>query len=91
MRAFATLVQALDSTNKTTQKMEAVHHFFREADDKDKLWFLALFTGRRPKRGVSTVLLRDWVKEITQIPEWLFQEAYGSVGDLGKRNLKGYL
>lgn len=84
MRTFATLVQALDSTNKTTQKMEAVHHFFREADDKDKLWFLALFTGRRPKRCVSTVLLRDWVKEITQIPEWLFQEAYASVGDLGE-------
>src|SRR5690606_13027179 len=84
MRAFATLVHALDSTNKTTQKMEAVHHFFKEADDKDKLWFLALFSGRRPKRGVSTTLLREWAKEITQIPEWLFLESYSSVGDLGE-------
>lgn len=84
MRAFATLVHALDSTNKTTQKMEAVHHFFKEADDKDKLWFLALFSGRRPNRGVSTTLLREWAKEITQIPEWLFLESYSSVGDLGE-------
>jgi len=84
MKAFASLVHALDSTNKTTQKMEAIHHFFEIAEDKDKLWFLALFSGRRPKRGVSTTLLREWVKEITGIPEWLFLESYASVGDLGE-------
>ncbi|MCA5003686.1 ATP-dependent DNA ligase [Sphingobacterium bovistauri] len=84
MRAFAKLVHALDSTNKTNQKLEAVHHFFREAEDKDKLWFLALFSGRRPKRAVSTTLLREWAKEITKIPEWLFLESYSSVGDLGE-------
>lgn len=97
MREFATLVHALDSTNKTTQKMEAVHHFFSEAKDKDKLWFLALFSGRRPKRTISTTLLREWVKEITEIPDWLFQESYASVGDLGETislllpEPKGYL
>ena len=84
MRAFATLVHALDSTNKTTQKMEVIHRFFEQAEDKDKLWFLALFSGRRPKRAVSTTLLREWVKKITNIPDWLFQEAYASVGDLGE-------
>lgn len=84
MKAFASLVHALDSTNKTNQKMEAIHHFFEVAEDKDKLWFLALFSGRRPKRGVSTTLLREWVKEITGIPEWLFKESYASVGDLGE-------
>jgi DNA ligase-1 len=58
MRAFATLIHALDSTNKTTQKMEAIHRFFEQAEDKDKLWFLALFSGRRPKRAVSTTCFR---------------------------------
>lgn len=97
MKEFATLVHALDSTNKTTQKMEAVHHFFRKAGDKDKLWFLALFSGKRPKRAVSTTLLREWVRDITQLPEWLFQESYASVGDLGETislllpEPKGYL
>lgn len=84
MKTFASLVHALDSTNKTNQKMEAIHHFLEVAEDKDKLWFLALFSGRRPKRGVSTTLLREWVKEITSIPDWLFQESYASVGDLGE-------
>src|SRR5690606_18437305 len=84
MKAFARLVYALDSTNKTSQKMMAVHVFLNEADDKDKLWLLALFSGKRPKRTVSTKLMREWVLETTGLPEWLFQESYSSVGDLGE-------
>ncbi|GAA4513137.1 ATP-dependent DNA ligase [Sphingobacterium thermophilum] len=84
MKAFARLVYALDSTNKTSQKMMAVHVFLNVADDKDKLWLLALFSGKRPKRTVSTKLMREWVLETTGLPEWLFQESYSSVGDLGE-------
>lgn len=84
MKAFATLVNALDSTNKTGLKTEAVIQFLKEADDNDKLWFLALFTGKRPKRNINTALLKTWAMEIANIPEWLFQESYSSVGDLGE-------
>lgn len=84
MRTFATLVNALDSTNKTTQKLEAIDRFLTEATEPDKLWFLALFTGKRPKRPVNSNLLRQWAMEVTGIPEWLFLESYSSVGDLGE-------
>lgn len=84
MKEFATLIHRLDSTNKTTLKMDAVDQFLREAEETDKLWLLALFTGRRPRRQVSTSLLKTWVMEITGIPEWLFQECYASVGDLAE-------
>lgn len=84
MKTFATLINALDSTNKTTQKLEAIRTFIQTADAKDKLWFLALFTGKRPKRMVNTTLLKKWVLEVTQLPEWLFIESYSSVGDLGE-------
>lgn len=84
MKTFAALIQALDSTNKTNQKLESIRHFLTSADDNDKLWFLALFTGKRPKRTVSTTLLKVWALEITGIPEWLFQESYAAVGDLGE-------
>lgn len=84
MKTFARLVNALDSTNKTTQKLEAIERFLIEADSKDKLWLLALFTGRRPKRPVNTRLLREWAIEVTGIPEWLFLESYSSVGDLSE-------
>lgn len=84
MKTFATLVNALDSTNKTTQKLEAIDRFLSEATELDKLWFLALFTGKRPKRPVNSNLLKQWAMEVTQIPEWLFVESYSSVGDLGE-------
>lgn len=84
MKTFATLIQALDSTNKTNQKLESIRHFLASADDSDKLWFLALFTGKRPKRTVSTTLLKIWAMKVTGIPEWLFQESYAAVGDLGE-------
>ncbi len=84
MKAFATLVNALDSTNKTNLRMEAIDHFLTEADSGDKLWFLALFTGKRPKRYVGTPLMKQWAMEVAQIPEWLFFESYAAVGDLGE-------
>jgi DNA ligase-1 len=84
MKTFATLVNKLDSTNKTTHKVEAIIQFIQEADDKDKLWFLALFTGKRPKRSVNITLLKEWALEIIQLPDWLFRESYSSVGDFGE-------
>ena len=84
MKAFASLVNALDSTNKTNLRMEAIDRFLTEADSGDKLWFLALFTGKRPKRYVGTPLMKQWAMEVAQIPEWLFFESYAAVGDLGE-------
>lgn len=84
MKVFATLIQSLDSTNKTNQKIAAIETFLDQASESDKLWFLALFSGKRPKRSVTTNLLKQWILEITQLPEWLFVESYASVGDLGE-------
>lgn len=84
MKEFATLINALDSTNKTTLKLEAINQFLIDATDDDKLWFLALFTGKRPKRNVNSTLMKQWAMELAEIPEWLFLESYSSVGDLGE-------
>jgi DNA ligase-1 len=84
MKTFASLVNALDSTNKTGQKLEALEKFLNEAEESDKIWLLALFTGRRPKRGINTTLLKKWAMEETGLPEWLFLESYAAVGDLGE-------
>lgn len=84
MNVFATLIAALDSTNKTSRKQEAIEQFLREAEEKDKRWLLALFTGKRPKRNISTTLLKVWAMELAGIPEWLFLESYTAVGDLGE-------
>lgn len=84
MRTFATLINALDSTNKTNQKVAAIENFLSEASNDDKLWLLALFTGKKSKRTINTNLLKAWAMEVAQIPDWLFVECYSSVGDLGE-------
>lgn len=84
MKHFADLINALEGTNKTNAKIDAIVDYLERAPDEDKVWFIALFTGKRPKRNVNTNLMKDWALEITQLPFWLFQESYSSVGDLGE-------
>ncbi len=84
MKAFATLFTALDQTTKTNTKVAALADYFRTAPDDDKLWTIALLSGRRPKRGVTTTLLREWAAEMAGIPLWLFEESYPIVGDLSE-------
>ena len=84
MKDFSNLISAIEITNKTNAKIEALVSYFKTAPDKDKLWLIALFTSKRPSRPVKSNLMKGWVMEITQLPEWLFLESYSSVGDLGE-------
>lgn len=84
MKEFAQLFAELDQTNKTNAKVELLKNYFLSAEDQDKLWVLALFTHKRPKRQIKTSLLREWVAEAANIPMWLLEETYHMVGDLAE-------
>ncbi len=84
MKAFAQLVEQLSATTKTNEKLTALEHYFSVADDKDKVWVVALFSGRRPKRTISSTLLRQWCSEFCNLPLWLLNECYHTVGDLSE-------
>ena len=84
MRNFAQLIKALDSTNKTTLKVQALTNYFLEATDDDKVWTIAILSHRRPPRPVNTTMLREWASELATIPLWLFEESYHIVGDLAE-------
>ncbi|TCK69150.1 DNA ligase-1 [Winogradskyella wandonensis] len=84
MKQFSDLISTIEITNKTNAKIDALVNYFDTAPDKDKLWLIALFTGKRPSRPVKTSLMKEWCMEITNLPEWLFLESYSSVGDLGE-------
>src|SRR3954470_24110149 len=84
MKAFAELVQTLGTTTKTNAKLDALVHSFSVAPDKDKVWVIALFSGRRPRRAVNTTQLLTWCIEVSGIPGWLFGESYHTVGDLAE-------
>lgn len=84
MKQFADLFTSLDQSNKTSDKLAALKIYFLNAPDEDRLWTIALFTKKRPKRQVNTKLLREWCCELTGIPDWLFEESYHTVGDLAE-------
>jgi DNA ligase-1 len=84
LKEFAQLITSIDQSNKTNDKVNALKSYFLSANDQDKIWTLALFTHRKPKRTVNTSLLKEWVTEWSGIPEWLFQESYHVVGDLAE-------
>jgi DNA ligase 1 len=84
MRAFAALFAALDGTTKTGEKTAALAAYFRAAPPQDRVWTIALLSGRRPKRSVTATELREWAAEAAGIPLWLFEEAYPVVGDLAE-------
>ena len=84
MKAFTRLYRAIDQTTKTNAKIDALVDFFEHAEDGDKVWAIALFSHRRPKRTVNTSLLREWSAEAGNLPLWLFEESYHIVGDLAE-------
>ena len=84
MKRFSELIQQLETSNKTNDKIAALVDYFSNADDRDKPYVIAMFTGKKPKRPVNTALLRAWAIERSEIPAWLFAESYSSVGDLSE-------
>ena len=81
---FAALVIQISSSTKTNDKLESLAEYFTLADDKDKVWVIAIFSGRRPRRIVSSTSLAEWCTALANIPSWLFVESYSTVGDLGE-------
>jgi DNA ligase 1 len=82
--AFADLVMKLGSSTKTNDKLDALADYFYTAESMDKVWVIALFTDRKPKRPVNTTLLAQWCVEISNLQWWLFEESYHVVGDLAE-------
>jgi DNA ligase-1 len=84
LKRFSELIQQLEMSNKTNDKIASLVSYFNEADDLDKPFVIAMFTGKKPKRPVNTALIRQWAIELSGIPDWLFAESYHSVGDLSE-------
>lgn len=84
MKDFAALFTRIDESTKTSVKTAALAEYFTTATPDDRLWTIALFTGRRPKRTITATRLREWAAEVAGLPDWLFEESYSIVGDLAE-------
>ncbi|MCX7889925.1 MAG: ATP-dependent DNA ligase [Rhodobacteraceae bacterium] len=84
MQRFAALLAALDATTSVAARVAALAAYLREAPAEDRLWTVALLSGRRPKRTVTAGELRLWAAERAGLPDWLFAEAHAVTGDLAE-------
>lgn len=84
MKRFAELFTALDQTTKTSLKTAALAAYFDDAPEDDRLWTIALLSGRRPKRTVNASRLSEWAADVAGLPMWLFKASYDVVGDLAE-------
>jgi DNA ligase-1 len=84
LKRFTELIRQLELSNKTNDKIAALVAYFSEADEKDKPYVIAMFTGKKPKRPITVALIKQWAIELSGIPEWLFTESYHNVGDLSE-------
>ncbi len=84
MKRFAALYAAIDGTTRTSEKVAALAAYLADAPPEDRLWTVALFSGRRPRRTITATTLREWAAERAGLPLWLFEESYAVAGDLAE-------
>ena len=84
MIQFANLYNAIDATTKTNEKLIALINYFASASHADAAWATFFLAGYKLRQLVPTKLLRLWAAEEANIPSWLFEESYHSVGDLAE-------
>ena len=84
MRRFTKLFCELDQTTRTNEKVAALERYFREVPARDAAWALQFLSGNIPSRVVSTRNLWDWTAAESGHPQWLMEECYDAVGDLGE-------
>src|SRR5690606_15902054 len=88
MRRFAALYRELDRSTATLDKRAALVRYFREAPPRDAAWALHLLAGGKiagaKRRIANTRELREWIAAEADLPDWLVDDSYDQVGDLGE-------
>ena len=89
MKTFATLYRRIDAATSTQHKRQALIDYLRLAvGDPEQYasaaWTVYFLAGGKPRQMISTKLLRQLALEATDLPEWLIDECYHSVGDLAE-------
>jgi DNA ligase 1 len=81
MKRFSQLFQQVDATTSTNEKVRALRQYFYDEIPENAIWAIYLFLGKTRKRLITSRVLRDVFLQISDIPEWLFEDCYAHVGD----------
>jgi DNA ligase-1 len=81
MQRFTQLFRAIDATTSTNAKVQALQDYLRQEQPSNAVWALYLLLGKTRKRIITSKILRDIFLQVSNIPEWLFEDCYALVGD----------
>jgi DNA ligase-1 len=81
MQAFADLIQQLERSTGTKDRVAALAAHLQAADGADGAWALALLLGKRRRRLITGRRLRQICLERSGLPEWMFDACHAQVGD----------
>jgi DNA ligase-1 len=81
MQRFTQLFREIDATTSINAKVKALQDYFRQEQPENAVWALYLLLGKTRKRIITSRVLRDIFLQISDIPEWLFEDCYALVGD----------
>jgi DNA ligase-1 len=84
VKRFVELYRVLDETTRTSAKVAAMRSYFADCEPADGAWAVYFLSGRRLNRLLPTKLLRNCCQDTAGVADWLFEECYGSVGDLAE-------
>lgn len=84
MLDFSLLIQRLDETTKTQEKLAALVDYFRCTSTLEAAHAVYFLLGNKLKPTVPTRVLRHAAAVSGSIPDWLFEETYQWVGDLAE-------
>jgi DNA ligase-1 len=81
MKRFTLLFQQVDATTSTNEKVRVLQQYFRDEQPTNVVWALYLLLGKTRKRLITSNTLRKIFLQVSDIPEWLFEDCYAHVGD----------
>ncbi|MEO0770174.1 MAG: ATP-dependent DNA ligase [Cyanobacteria bacterium J06649_4] len=81
MKRFTQLFREVDATTSTNEKVKALQQYFHDESPENAVWALHLLMGKTRKRLITSRVLREIFLQISDIPEWLFEESASHVGD----------
>ena len=81
MQAFVHLIETLDRSAGTSERVEALMAYFAASDPADAAWALQVLLGKRRRRLITGRRLREICLEGCGLPEWLFDACHAQVGD----------
>lgn len=81
MKRFTQLFLDVDATTSTNAKIKAIQQYFHDESPENAVWALHLLMSKTRKRLITSRVLREIFLQISEIPEWLFEESASHVGD----------